>query len=84
MALCCQFTNPTRCTGQGKRAEGISRLVNSKEGIPLSESMRASRHDTVSVHLQYAEPDEEAHSKRYRAMAAKTIEVRNFVLLSIF
>ena len=69
----CGFTNPTRCTGQGKRSEGISRMVNSKEGIPLVETMRASRHDDVSAHLGYAEPDEEAHSKRYRALASKTV-----------
>ena len=69
----CGFTNPTRCTGQGKRSEGVSRMVNSKEGIPLVESMRASRHDDVSAHLGYVEPDEEAHSKRYRALASKTV-----------
>ena len=73
MAHRCGFTNPTRCTGQGKRSEGISRMVNSKEAIPIAESMRASRHDSVSAHLGYVEPDEEAHSKRYRAMASKTI-----------
>ena len=69
----CGFTNPTRCTGQGKRSEGISRMVNSKEGIPLVETMRASRHDDVSAHLGYAEPDEEAYSKRYWALASKTV-----------
>ena len=75
MALRCGFDNPTRCTGQGKRAEGISRMVNSKESIPMVESMRASRHSSVEAHLGYAEPDEEAHCKRYRAMASKTVGV---------
>ena len=73
MATRCGFENPTRCTGQGKRAEGISRMVNSKENIPVVESMRAARHSSVEAHLGYAEPDEEAHSKRYRAMASKTV-----------
>ena len=35
--------------------------------------MRATRHSSVEAHLGYAEPDEEAHSKRYRAMASKTV-----------
>ena len=72
LAKRCGFVNATRCTGQGKRADGVSRLVNSKEGIPLCESMRASRHSSVETHLGYTEPDEEAHSKRYRDMAATT------------
>ena len=42
MAARCSFTNPTRCTGKVKRSEGISRMVNSKDGIPITESMRAS------------------------------------------
>lgn len=73
LAVRCGFDNPTRCTGQGKRSEGISRMVNSKEDIPLCESMRAARHAAVEAHLGYAEPDEAAHSKRYRAMASKTV-----------
>ena len=73
LAVRCGFSNPTRCTGQGKRAEGISRMVNSKEFIPLCESMRVARHDSVDAHLGYAEPDDEAHDKRYRAMASKTV-----------
>ena len=64
MEILCGFDNPTRCTGQGKRAEGISRLVNSKENIPIAKSIRASRNSSVSTHLGYAEPDEEAHAKR--------------------
>ena len=72
LAKWCGFVNATRCTGQGKRAEGVSSLVNSKEGIPLCESMRASRHSSVEEHLGYTEPDEGAHSKHYRAMAATT------------
>ena len=70
----CSFVNPTRCTGQGKRAEGCSRLVNSKECIPMAETMRAARHSSAEQHLSYVEPDEEAHAKRYRAMASKTVE----------
>ena len=73
LAVRCGFTNPTRCTGQGKRAEGISRMVNSKEGIPLCEFMRAARNDSVDAHLGYAEPDDETHDKRYCAMASKTV-----------
>ena len=72
LAIRCSFANATRCTGQGKRAEGVSRLVNSKEIIPLCESMRASRHNSVDAHLGYTEADEEAHGKRYRAMGVKT------------
>ena len=74
MAHRCGFINATRCTGQGKQLEGISRMVNSKEGIPVVESMRASRHKSVDAHLGYAEPDEEAHAKRYQAMAARTVK----------
>ena len=48
-------------------------MVNSKYAIPLCESMRASHHTSVDTHLGYTEPDEEAHSKRYREMASKTI-----------
>ena len=85
LAKRCGFINAARCTGQGKRAEGVSRLVNSKEGIPLCESMRASRHSSVEAHLGYTEPDEEAHSKRYCAMAATTNSEEDkvcFVVLS--
>ena len=77
MAVRCGFTNPTRCTGQDKRTEGISRMVNSKEGIPLCESMRASRHDSDDAHLCHTEPDNEAHDKRYRSMASKTVSKCN-------
>ena len=73
LAIRREFTNPIRCIGQGKSAEGISRMVNSKEGIPLCESMRVARHDSVDAHLGYAEPDNEAHDKRYREMASKTV-----------
>ena len=31
----CGFTNPTRCTSQDKSVDGISRMINSKEGILL-------------------------------------------------
>ena len=57
----CGYFNPTRCIGQGKRDEGISRMVNSKEGIPLCESMRAARYDSVDAHFGYTEPNDEAH-----------------------
>jgi len=67
----CRFDNPTRCTGQGKRTEGISRMVNSSDNIPLCESMAVARHGSVDAHLGYAKPDELAHGKRYRAMAPK-------------
>ena len=48
-------------------------MVNSKEVIPMAESMRASQHDLVDEHLGCIEPDEEAHSKRYCVMALKTL-----------
>ena len=72
LSIRCDFENPTRCTGQGKRAEDISWMVYSKEDIPLCESMRAARHGSTEAYLGYAEPNENAHSKRYRAMASKT------------
>ena len=72
LAIRCSFENATRCTGQGKRVEGVSWLVNSKEIIPLCESMRVLRHNSVDAHLGYTETDEEVHGKRYRAMGAKT------------
>ena len=75
LAIQCEFKNPTRFMGQGKRAEGISRMVNSGEDIPLRESMRVARHGSTEAHLGYAKPDEGAHSKRYRAMASKTVRV---------
>ena len=37
-------------------------MVNSKDFIPLCESMRIERHDSVDVHLGYAEPDDESHT----------------------
>ena len=77
LARRCRFSNPTRCTDQDKRAEGISRMVNSKEIIPLFEFMRVSRHDSVDAHLDYAESDGKAHDKRYRAMTSKTIKKCN-------
>ena len=84
LAVRCGFNNPLRCTGQGKRAEGISKLVNSKEKIPIKESMAASRHDSVTAHLGYVIPDEEAHSKRYRALAGhgkSFVFVRKFIFI---
>ena len=69
LAKRCQLANTTRCTGQGKRVEGYSCLVNSKEGIPLAESMRIAWHMSVEQHLEYVDPDESAHAKRYCAMA---------------
>ena len=51
LAARCGSTNPTRYTGQSKRTEGISRMVNLKEGIPLYESMRAARQDSVDTDL---------------------------------
>lgn len=54
-------------------------MVNSKEIIPLCESMRAARHISTEAHLGYAEADEEAHSKRYRAMASK-VEMKEELL----
>lgn len=74
LAVRCQFTNPTQCTGQGKRSEECSRLVNSKECIPMAEIMRDARYSLVEQHILYVEPDAEAHAKRYRAMASKTID----------
>ena len=73
LAILCEFTNPSRCTDQGKRAESIYRTVNSKEGILLCESMRVARHDSVDAHLGYTELNDEAHDKRYREMASKTV-----------
>ena len=35
--------------------------------------MYGPRHDSVDAHLGYAEPNDEAHDKRYRAMASKTV-----------
>ena len=61
-----------RYTGKEKRAEGVTRLVNLREHIPLYESMRASRYGTVDSYLSYTEPAEDAHFRRYRGMAAKT------------
>ena len=75
----CGYFNPTRCIGQGKRDEGISRMVNSKEGIPLCESMRAARYDSVDAHFGYTEPNNEAHDifivqvRRMRLQNAMTI-----------
>ena len=77
LAIRCGFTNPTRCTGQDKRAESISRMINSKEDIPLCESMRAARYDSVDAHSGYAEPDDEIHDKKYRAMTSKTVSKCN-------
>ena len=54
-------------------------MVNSKENIPLCEPMRAARHNSTEAHLGYCEADEEAHSKRYRAMASK-VEMKDELL----
>ena len=69
MALRCGFLNLTKCTGQGKRSQGISTLVNCNEAVPLEESMRASRHNCVEAHRGYIHTDEVSHAKRYRAFA---------------
>ena len=58
LAVQCGFTNPNRYIDQDKRAESISQMVTSKIGIPLCESMRSARHDSVDVHLDYVEPDD--------------------------
>ena len=39
-------------------------MINSKEDIPLCESMRAARYDSVDAHSGYAEPDDEIHDKK--------------------
>ena len=67
------FTNPTRCTGQGKCLEGILWLVSSKEDIQLFESMRVAYHADIDSHLGYADPDEEACSQQYCAMTSETV-----------
>ena len=72
IAVRCNFDNPLRCTGQGNRQNGISRMVNSSECIPIKESMMASRHKSIESHMIYERPDEEAHAKRYRALMAVT------------
>ena len=72
LAVRCNFDNPLRCTGQGNRQNGISRMVNSSECIPIKESMMASRHKSIESHMIYERPDEEAHAKRYRALMAVT------------
>ena len=72
LAVRCNFDNPLRCTGQGNRQNGISRMVNSSECIPIKESMMASRHKSIESHMIYERPDEEAHAKHYRALMAVT------------
>ena len=72
LAVRCNFDNPLRCTGQGNRHNGISRMVNSSDSIPIRESMMASRHKSIESHMIYERPDEEAHAKRYRALMAVT------------
>lgn len=69
LAKQCNFTNPTKCTGQGNGAVGISSMVNSKEIIPLYESMQVAKHSLTEANLGYCEADKEAHSKRYMAMS---------------
>ena len=78
LAVRCEFTNPTRCTDQSKRAEGISRMVSSKKSIPLCESMRVAKHDSVDAHHCYAEPDDEENDKRYHEIAPKTVWTCNY------
>ena len=47
-------------------------MVNSREVIPLCESMVATRHSSVEKNLEYTALDNEAHTKQYHAMALKT------------
>ena len=61
-----------RVKGRGWRI--YLRMVHSKEDIPLCELMREARYGSTEAHLRYAEPDENAHSKRYRAMVSKTVK----------
>ena len=48
-------------------------MVNSKEVISLAEIMQVSRYDLVEAHLGYMEPDEDAHTKQYWAVALNTV-----------
>ena len=68
LAIRCRFDNFLRCTGQGNRQNGISRIVNSTECIPLKESMIASRHKSIESYMIYERPDEEIHAKHYRVL----------------
>ena len=52
--------------------------------------MRAVKHDSVDAHLGYVEADDEAHDKRYLAMASKTVtkynddcKVRSIIYITI-
>lgn len=65
-------------------------MVNPNTGIPLCESTRAVRYDSVVAYFGYAKPDDEASDKRYQTLDSKNVskfdddrKVRHTLLLNV-
>ena len=71
MVVRCRFKNPERCTAHGKRKEGFSAMVNTKELVNDEVHRKSSRHKSISSNLRYRVANNTAVDKKIDALLDK-------------